>query len=159
MKFNTKDLMISVNPAQAKFCALHTTICFSPTLQCFNHSCGFVTCGFFSCRYVSTNCFECSIAISRSPGGQGCGVQNSCGPGNSACDFTQVGCPGSWYEIGDMGDLVTLKDELTAVLKQLEVVQKEGLPGQIRTKADAEQMEAALTTALEQVRAEKKNLK
>jgi hypothetical protein len=160
MKFTTKDLMISVSPAQAaKFCALHTTICFNPTFQCFNHSCGFVTCGYFSCRYISTNCFDCSIAISQIPGGQGCGFQHSCGPGFSACDPTKITCPGTWIEIGDPADLVTLKEELTTVLKQLDTFQKEGLPGQLRTKADAEEMEAALTSALDQVRAEKKNLK
>ncbi len=160
MRFNTKDLMISVSPAQAaKFCVLHTTICINPTLQCFNHSCGFHTCGFVSCRVVTQNCFGCSILISEITAGNQCTFQNSCGPGNSACDPTKINCPGTWFEIDDPADLVTLKDELTAVVKQLEGFQKEGLPGQLRTKADAEQMEAALTTALEQVRAEKKNLK
>lgn len=160
MRFTSKDLMISVSPAQvAKFCALHTTICFNPTLHCFNHSCGFVTCGFFSCRYVTVNCFECSIAISQIPGGPGCNFQHSCGPGGSACDPTKIGCPGTWFEIENPADLVTLRTELAAVIKQLDVLEKEGLPSQLRTKADAEHMEAALTAALEQVRAEKKTLK
>ena len=54
---------------------------------------------------------------------------------------------------------MTLKDELTAVVKQLETFQKEGLPTQLKTKAEADQMEAALTAALEQVRAEKTKLR
>jgi len=160
MRFTTKDLMVSVSPTQAaKLCALHTTICFSPTINCFNHSCGFHTCGAFSCRVVTLNCFGCSVLISEITGAKGCAIGNSCGPGGSACDPTAINCPGTWVEIDNPADLVTLKDELTAVIKQLEVFQKEGLPSQLKTKADAEQMETALTAALEQVRAEKKNLK
>lgn len=157
MRFTTKDLMVTVSPAQAaRFCALHTTICINPTLHCFNHSCGFHTCGYFSCKVLTGNCFDCSIAVS---GQQGCGFQHSCGPGGSACDPTRITCPGTWFEIENPADLVTLKTELTAVIKQLDAIQKEGLPSQIRTMAEADEMEAALTSALEQVRAEKKNFK
>ena len=152
MRFNTKDLMVSVVPgAAAKVCALHTTICFSPTLQCFNHSCGFVSCGFAT---QITCGGACSVL-----GSIGCNFGNSCGAGGSACDPTQFGCPGTWFQIENPADLVTLKDELTAVVKQLETFQKEGLPTQLKTKAEADQMEAALNAALEQVRAEKTKLK
>jgi hypothetical protein len=54
--------------------------------------------------------------------------------------------------------LVTLKTELQATLKSLDVMAKEGLPGSIGSKAEADALERGLTDALEQVRAAKKKL-
>jgi len=58
-----------------------------------------------------------------------------------------------------MEDLVALRAELQETLKQLDVMQKEGLPSSIGSKAEADALESSLTAALEQVRAAKKNLK
>lgn len=152
MRFKTKDLLVTVLPKAtvdirdiAKICYLrthicrHPSVCFSPTL------CG--TCShFYSCLCTLHGTFGC--------------LGNSCGPGNSACDPT-VFCPGGsgdpWV-IEDLEDLVTVRRELQETLQQLDALEKEGLPGAIRTRADAEALEASLTQALEQVRAQKANL-
>ena len=79
----------------------------------------------------------------------------------AACDPTIV-CPGGSrdpFVIQHMEDLVALRAELQETLKQLDVMQKEGLPSSIGSKAEADALESSLTAALEQVRAAKKNLK
>jgi hypothetical protein len=90
----------------------------------------------------------------------GCQFFNSCGPGGSACDFTNI-CPGGSldpYVIQNVEDLATLRTELQATLKSLDAIEKEGLPGSIGSKSEAEALERGLTAALEQVRAAKKKL-
>jgi hypothetical protein len=154
MRFKTKDLLVTVVPKAtidvqdiAKICLLRTHICRSPSV-CFSPTlCG--TCSFH------LSCF-CSLH-----GTFGCGFGNSCGPGNSVCDPT-IFCPGGSREpwvIEDIEDLATIRRELQETVQQLDAIEKEGLPGSIKTKADAEALEASLTQALEQVRAQKKNLK
>ena len=70
-------------------------------------------------------------------------------------------CAGSWdppYVIENLEDLATLRAELQATLKSLDALQKEGLPGSIGSKSEAEALERGLTEALEQVRAAKKKM-
>ncbi len=100
-------------------------------------------------------CLGCSIAISN-----GC-FGNSCGPGHSACDPTIFCAGGSRdpFVIEHLEDLVALRADLQDTLKQLDVLQKEGLKSAIASKADADAMEKSLTDALEQVRAARKSLK
>jgi hypothetical protein len=90
---------------------------------------------------------------------QGCRLTNSCGVGGSACDPTQF-CIGSdpWV-IQDLEDLVTIRAELTATLKHLDVLEKEGLASGINTKAEADQLEAQLKQQLEHVKKVREGLK
>jgi hypothetical protein len=153
MKFRTKDLLVSVLPKAeldaadiAKICALHTRICFSPTL-CVG--------GTFQCR-PCTLVVTCACTFR---GTFGCGAFNSCGPDGSVCDPT-IFCAGAsepWI-IEDLEDLVTLRKELKDTLARLDEVERGGQLG-IRTKADAEVLERSLTEALEQVKKAKANLK
>ena len=55
--------------------------------------------------------------------------------------------------------MVAIKAELQDTLRQLDVIQKEGLPSSIGSKAEAASIEQTLQDALEQVRAAKKTLK
>lgn len=167
MQFKTKDLLVTVLPRAeisaelAKVCALHTLICINPTL-CPHHTlCAQPSlchqpsfCG--PCSW-QISCLGCSIHFTA-----GCGVLNSCGPGRSACDPT-IFCPGGsrepWY-IEHLEDLVTLRADLKETIAQLDRIEKGGgLTSSVRTKADAETLEAGLTEALENVRAAKKGLK
>ena len=189
MRFKTTDLLVTVlpklelNKEALKVCLLHTIICKHPTFGCQQCSI-FVSC--VQCS-VAASCRGCSIAISNCTGCSlivscagctvaisggchtGCSVLasvgcfgNSCGPGGSACDPTFVTCFGGSrdpFVIEHIEDLVALKADLQDTLKQLEVIQKQGLPSAIGSKADAELMEKNLTEALEQVRAAKKGIK
>jgi hypothetical protein len=164
MRFKTKDLLVTVLPAAvdkdiAKICLLHTKICKYPTFPC-AHGCTFVptclcslhTCGF--CSFLHSGCFPCSFHPS-CPGGSICPFGSGC-PGGSGCGVSEDPGP---YVIQYMEDLVALKADLQDTLKQLDTIQKEGLPSSIGSKAEAETLEQSLTAALEQVRAAKKNLK
>jgi hypothetical protein len=154
MQFKTKDLLVTVLPKAAadqeiaKLCLLRTFYCRYPTF----------------CISPTRFCGPCSIRISclcTLHGTFGCGFGNSCGPGNSACDPTILCAGGSvdpWV-IQDPEDLVAVRRELQETLAKLDEIEKEGLPGSIRTRAEADALEASLTQALEQVRAQKKNLK
>ena len=162
MQFKTKDLLVTVLPAgiakENILCLFQTHICKSPTIiGCAIHGtfCALraTYCGFCSLRVT---CGYCSIAFS----GGGCYLFNSCGgPGGSACDPTYI-CYGSGdpYVIENLEDLATLRTELQATLKSLDAIEKEGLPGSIGSKSEAETLERGLTAALEQVRAAKKKL-
>jgi hypothetical protein len=182
MRFKTTDLLVTVLPkAQldkdlAKACLLNTFVCRHPTFNCGgcslfvscvgcsqNVSCiGHTLCGPCS---VAISCHGCSVAISFCGGCSrlasiGCGT-NSCGPGGSACDPT-IFCPGGSrdpFVIEHLEDLVALRADLQETLKQLDAIQKEGLPSAIASKADAEAMERSLSAALDQVRQAKKSLK
>jgi len=160
MQFKTKDLLVTVLPAgSAKeniLCLFQTRICRYPTL----HGCNLyhTLCGI--CSRFGT-CGFCSVAISG-----GCHIANSfciansCGPRSFVCDPTNI-CPGgSWdpYVIENLEDLATLRTELQATLKSLDAMEKEGLPGSIGSKSEAEALERGLTAALEQVRAAKKKV-
>lgn len=164
MQFKTKDLLVTVLPKNeiteadlAKLCLLRTFICRNPTFQCFNPT--YCQRGSLDCYHASwcgriTYC-ACTLLLTG-----GCGFAHSCGPGNSACDPT-IFCPGGSrdpFVLQDLEDLTTLRAELQATLKSLDAIQKEGIPGTVATKRDAEAMERGLTDALEQVRAAKKNL-
>lgn len=186
MRFRTKDLLVTVLPKAeaasqelAKVCLLHTAACINPTLchipslclsptQCPYHTlCRIPT----LCHHPSL-CGPCSQLIS-CPGGTciggtciqtqgGCGFFGSCGgPGGSACDPTYFCIGGSqepWF-LRDREDIVALRAELQETLKQLDELEKSGIEGEIRSKADAEAMERSLTEALEKVQALKKKLK
>lgn len=137
MRFKTKDLLVTVLPKAQfdgeqlkKLCFVWTRFCTYPT-------------------------FHCPL-LSRWEGG-GCRFFLSCGgPGGSACDPTFIDCFASDYRvIEDLEDLVTLRKELTESLQRLDAVEKAGLTGAIRTKADADVLEGSLQAALEEV----KNLK
>ncbi len=181
MRFKTTDLMVTVlpkaelDPELAKVCLLHTWVCKHPTFNC---GCSFVPSCLGCSRLISclghTHCGACSVAFSCA----GCSVAisacgqcsylasihcpgNSCGPGGSACDPTIFCAGGSRdpFVIEHLEDLVALRADLQDTLKQLDVLQKEGLKSAIASKADADAMEKSLTDALEQVRAARKTLK
>lgn len=161
MQFRTKDLLVTALPKAAlteaelaKLCLFHTAICHYPTLcQAPTHFCD-------PCSLAISHCF-CSLR-----GTFGC-FGNSCGPGNSACDPTVItcfgsrGCPGSFdpWLIREREDLATVRKELQETLTRLDAIEREGQIGALRTKADAEALEKSLAAALEQVRAQKANLK
>lgn len=161
MRFKTKDLMVSLTPEvldkDAKLCIFRTTICVNPSAFCrfpTNDPCVAHTSLACCVRGTRLTCFNFSdLTVT------GCGAFGSCGgPGGSACDTTYV-CPGSWWEIEHIEDLVAIKDELRQVITQLEGIEKSGLPSRFETLADANAAEEALSQALEQVRAQKKGLK
>jgi hypothetical protein len=158
-RFRTQDLLVSLTPRiaaeEAQRCILHTTICIRPTNWC-RYPTEFPCVAHTSLACCHNFTFPCpNFSIPRG----GCGVFGSCGgPGGSACDTTYV-CPGSWWEIENIEDLVTVKDELKQVLTRLDEIEHKGLPSQFDSLADAQAAEAALTQALEQVRAQKKGLK
>ncbi|MET0555437.1 MAG: hypothetical protein ABW221_20510 [Vicinamibacteria bacterium] len=118
------------------------TLCHQPTL-----------CG--PCSQL-ISCLGCSVQISG-----GCGVLNSCGPGGSACDPT-IFCAGSfepWF-VEHLEDLVSLRADLKETIAQLDRIEKAGqLSSLIKTRADADALEASLTEALKSVQAAKKGLK
>lgn len=164
MRFKTKDLMVSLGPklelgdAERRFCLTNTRICVNPSLVCrpVTFECPDRT--HITCFGGTFNCNPCSIQVTCART-FGCGG-NSCGPGNSACDPT-IFCGGSWTDwvIEDLEDIAAIRKDLTETLAQLDALQTAGLPSAIRTKADAEAIERSLTEALEQVRAQKKQLK
>jgi hypothetical protein len=152
MQFKTKDLLVTVLPAAKNdlLCLLGSGICRSPTV--------------IGCHLYNTFCGHCSLLRSicfcgswQGTGG-GCHFFNSCGgPGGSGCNPTYI-CYGTGdpYVIENLEDLATLRTELQATLKSLDAIEKEGLPGSISSKSEAEALERGLTEALEQVRAAKK---
>ena len=147
MEFKTKDLMVTVLPHRtadlAKVCLFFTRICRYPTL-CIGGTCLWRTC------LLGT--LDCGRSF-------GCGILNSCGRGGSACDYTDI-CPGSWdpFIIRELGDLVQIREELKNTLAQLDEIEKEGLPGAITTRAEAEAMEKSLEAALAEVKKAKGRL-
>ncbi len=170
MQFRAKDTLVTVLPKAAavdagdlaKICLFHTGICINPTLHCphltcFNNTC-FGCSAFITCRWCSNHftggCGNCSLLAS-----VGCGFAHSCGAGGSACDPTQFCYASEPFVINDLEDLVTLRSELQATLKRLDEIEKTGLTAGISSKAEADEIEAGLNAALEQVRAAKKNLK
>lgn len=151
MAFGNKDLMTKVLPhgvfdaAQiAKLCALHTHICRWPTF-----------CG-VSCPKFLSYCAGCSILITDIT--IGCRIGNSCGAGGSACDPTQYCIGSDPYVIQDLEDLVSLRADLTATLKQLDGMEKEFTSG-ITTKAEAEALEVNLKAQLDHLAKIKGGLK
>jgi hypothetical protein len=164
MNFKTKDLMVTVlpkvtNPDLAKICLLQTHICRHPTFVTCGCSLNITNnCGF--CTFKPSFCGPCSFLVSCQHTG-GCGIFNSCGgPGGSACDPTYF-CFGSQdpYVIEHVEDIVALRAELQETLKQIDAIQKEGLPSSIGSRAEAAALEQSLNAALEQVRSAKKGLK
>lgn len=152
MAFGNKDLMTKVLPhgvidvAQvAKFCALRTYICRWPTF-----------CG-VSCPRFFSYCAGCSLLVTDITAG-GCRLSNSCGAGGSACDPTQYCIGSDPYVIQDLEDLVTIRADLTATLKQLDVMEKEFSSG-ITTKAEADALEASLKSQLEHLQKVRGGLK
>jgi len=140
MRFKTKDLLVSVTPEideklQAKLCIWRTRICIWPTRFCRIFTCGFGTCpiGSIGCR--GNSCFH------------------------SGCDFTFDPCGNSVWVLQDPADLVTLKEELQGVLKEVDKLQKEGLPTQLSTRAEIDAAEEALEGALTELRRQKKSRK
>jgi hypothetical protein len=150
MAFRNTDLMTKVLPqlaidaAQlAKYCLFQTHICRWPTLC------------HISCIRILSNCGHCSL-VGSIP--HGCQVMHSCGPGNSACDPTQYCFGSDPYVIQDLEDLVTIRADLTATLKQLDAIEKE-LPSGITTKAQADELEASLKQQLEHLKTVRAGLK
>ena len=118
MPFQNTDLMLKVLPrlgidaAQvAKICILHTWICRWPTFCA------------ITCPRIVSLCGRCSILVTIDGGG--CRFNNSCGAGGSACDPTDFCIGSDPFVITDIEDLVTIRAELTATLKQLDQVEKE----------------------------------
>jgi hypothetical protein len=155
MRFKSKDLMVSVSPnveidreAAAKLCLGGSRICIRPTLDpCI----GITWWGCDPCTFR----VSCACTIR---GSWGCGAFNSCGPDRSTCDPT-IFCQGaSIWEIENPEDLVTLRDELKGLIRQLDTLEAEGLPSQFNTRDQADAAEQALESALEEVRRQKKNL-
>ena len=151
MPFANRDLMTKVLPQSAidvaqiaKYCILHTFICRWPT---FCH---------ISCLKLFSNCGQCSLLLTEFP--QGCQVFRSCGAGGSACDPTQFCFGSDPYVIQDLEDLVTIRADLTATLKQLDALEKE-IPSGITTKAQADDLEANLKQQLEHLKKVRAGLK
>lgn len=151
-------------------CAGHTlchnpTLCPQPTLCQQPSVCQPTVCHSPSCHGVSLctpcsqliSCLGCSVNITNI----GCGFGNSCGAGGSACDPT-VFCFGSgepWF-VEHLEDLVSLRADLKETVAQLDRIEKAGeLTSSIKTRAEAEALEASLTEALKNVQAAKKGLK
>jgi hypothetical protein len=156
MPFANKDLLVSVLPKLgigadqiAKICLFRTYICRFPT-WCFHAT----------CLRWGTNCGHCSFLLSITGGGGGCGFQNSCGPGGSACDPT-IFCAGGSdpFVIEDLEDLVTIRGELRATLAKLDEIEKGGLQSSLTNRADADALERQLSEALDHVRKRKEGLK
>lgn len=150
MAFANKDLMTKVLPnidaAQiAKYCLFQTHICRWPTLC------------LISCIRILSNCGRCSFLFSEIP--HGCQIQNSCGAGGSACDPTQYCLGSDPYVIQDLEDLVTVRADLTATLRQLDAMEKEGLPSGITTAAQADDLEASLKAQLDHLKKIRPGLK
>ena len=153
MPFQNKNLLVTLLPkginieAIAKICLWRTNICRWPTF-CFHRTC---------INWASLNCGPCSYL---GTWGGGCGFNNSCGPGGSACDPT-IFCAGGSdpFVIEDLEDLVTLRRELTETLQRLDEIQKEGLQSGITTRAEADAMEKQLTEQLEHIRRTKEGLR
>jgi hypothetical protein len=162
MNFKTKDLMVTVlprlaNPDLAKICLLQTHICRHPTLTC-ARGCTFLltnNCGLCSIRI--SLCGHCSLQFSCLQSG-GCNFFNSCGADRSACDPTIFCFASDPFVIEHIEDLVAIRAELQDTLKQIDAIQKEGLPSGIGSKAEAAALEASLSEALAQVRSAKKGL-
>ena len=108
------------------------------------------------CSQLAT-CLGCSVQITG-----GCGLLNSCGPGGSVCDPTIYCIGGSrepWF-IEHVEDLVSLRADLKETSAALDRIEKAGdLSSSIKTRADAEALEASLSEALKNVQAAKKTLK
>ena len=157
MNFKTKDLMVTVLPKAAnadlaRVCLFHSQICRFPTF----HTCPGITC--FGCTvHISfTTCLHCSFQITKI-----CPPGTYCLPNTGFPTFPPT-CPGSFdppFVIQHAEDLVSLRAELQDTLRQLDAIQKEGLPSSIGSKAEAAALEESLSAALEQVRAAKKNLR
>jgi uncharacterized protein involved in exopolysaccharide biosynthesis len=62
------------------------------------------------------------------------------------------------YVIQHVEDLAALRAELQNTLKQLDAIQKEGLPSSITSRAEADALEQSLNEALKQVREAKSKL-
>ena len=159
-------------------CPVHTlcqnpTLCHNPSLchyptLCQNPSvCQPTVCHTLSCHYPSVcgpcsqliSCLGCSLKITHIT--VGCGFGNSCGAGGSACDPTDF-CFGSGepWVIEHLEDLVSLRADLRETVAQLDRIEKAGdLTSSIKTRAEAEALEASLTEALKNVQAAKKGLK
>lgn len=145
MQFKTKDLLVSVLPKAAttvqdldKICALHTLICRYPTL----------------CAAPTRVCFGCTIVISHP-----CTCTHLASiPAVEGPDIVFGPHPEPWV-IRDSEDLAGVRKELQDTLAKLDAMEREGLPGNITTRAEAEALETGLKAALEQVAAQKKNLK
>lgn len=152
MRFRTKDLMVTFSPNIAKEldtrCVFRTTICLNPTVTC--HYPTVVPCAFHT-TITACRQFTCGFVTHTA-----CRFTDF--PTNTPCNPTYT-CPGSWWEIETIEDLVSIKEELRQTIAQLDELQQTGLPSQFASRAEAEKAEAALSQALEQVRAQKKNLK
>lgn len=145
MQFKTKDLLVTVLPKSEtagaqleKHCLLRTIVCLHPSF----------------CMRASLDCGHCSLLFTNPCFHATIGCRLSWCPGGSACDPTYI-CPGASgdpFVIQDLEGLASLKTELQATLKSLEVMQKEGLPTSITSQTGAEALERGLTEALEQVR-------
>jgi len=138
MNFKTKDLLVTVLPKVpddiAKLCLFHTYICKHPSILCVQ-PCSFLpSCG--HCSIVFSRCLHCSIHIT-------CPT--------ATCNPTYVRVDP--FVIRYSEDLVALRAELQETLRQLDAIQKEGLPSAIGSKAEADALEQSLNEALKQVKA------
>ena len=159
MNFKTKDLSVTVLPKVtdeqiAKYCLFGTHICRHPT---------WVTCGICSlvptlCRWGTWGCLPISLCHYGSicPAGS-----QICPAGSEICPGGSLVCPGGSgdpFVIQHIEDLVALRADLQETLKQLDAIQKEGLPSSITSRAEADKLEQGLTEALKQVRDAKNKL-
>lgn len=154
MPFGSKDLLTKALPAVdiaqlARYCLFRTCICRWPT-WCHN-----------TCPKIISFCGRCSILFTDfGGGGVGCQIGVSCGGGRSDCDPTHIPCFGSeGWVIRDLEDLITVRAELDQTLKQLDSLEKEGLPSGITTREEADQVEQTLKAQLEHLRKVRQGLK
>ena len=139
MNFKTKDLLVTVLPKvpDPKACLLHSIVCRFPTFVCVQ-----------PCSFLPT-CFRWQSVICP-------GLTVVCPHGTIVCPGGSIVCPGGSgdpFVIQYLEDLVALRAELQETLRQLDAIQKEGLPSAISSKAEADALEQSLNEALKQVKA------
>lgn len=171
MQFSTKDLMVSVVPEAAadaaKFCALHTHVCFYPTF-CHHHFSP-VFCHYYSpchlslCRHYITHCHFHTITACQQPISfcqlhiSGCGIAHSCPAGSTIVACHAITQPFEFENplvIRTMDELGALREELKATMARLDEVAEAGLPGEVSRVEDLKELEAKLKDAVKEVQKE-----
>jgi hypothetical protein len=168
MAFRFKDLMINVVPegVEGLKCP-RFTLCanFTCGLSCFNFTCGFVSpCGYNSpCGWPTKwGCPQntCGIVTPwNCPGGT---IDPCGGLGSIVCPGGSVLDPRTLVldQPDPAVDLGVLRQQLQAQLAQVDELEKaQAAAGRPQTLAEAEDLERKLKGALEELQAQKKNLK
>lgn len=150
-RYQTKDLSITVLPeADLEACLFRTNICLHPTggvcpldatVGCPNLS-----------RFCAWATLQCPRGTDLCFGTGGCGVNYSYPIGTPLLEDV--------VRVREPRELEQLKDELRGTLEQLEQIDAQDLGGarDVSSLEEAEELEARLESALEDIRAQKKKL-